>query len=106
QRPFVITRAAYAGVQRYACVWTGDNVADWSHLRQALTMMLSLGLSGEPFSGSDIGGFIGTPTPELYARWIQLGACSPLFRTHTAHGTPAQEPGVSAKRSKPSPTGT
>ncbi len=92
QRPFVITRAAYAGVQRYACVWTGDNVADWPHLRQALTMMLSLGLSGEPFSGSDIGGFIGTPTPELYARWIQLGACSPLFRTHTAHGTPAQEP--------------
>nr|MBO2492233.1 DUF5110 domain-containing protein [Rhodothermus marinus] len=92
RRPFVITRAAYAGVQRYACVWTGDNVADWSHLRQALTMMLSLGLSGEPFSGSDIGGFIGTPTPELYARWIQLGACSPLFRTHTAHGTPAQEP--------------
>ncbi len=92
QRPFVITRAAYAGVQRYACVWTGDNVADWSHLRQALTMMLSLGLSGQPFSGSDIGGFIGTPSPELYARWIQLGACSPLFRTHTAHGTPAQEP--------------
>ncbi|WP_245772000.1 glycoside hydrolase family 31 protein [Rhodothermus profundi] len=92
QRPFVITRAAYAGVQRYACVWTGDNVADWSHLRQALTMMLSLGLSGQPFSGSDIGGFIGTPSPELYARWIQLGACSPLFRTHTAYGTPAQEP--------------
>lgn len=92
QRPFIITRAAYAGVQRYACVWTGDNVADWPHLRQALTMMLSLGLSGQPFSGSDIGGFIGTPSPELYARWIQLGACSPLCRTHTAYGTPAQEP--------------
>ncbi|CAM3262158.1 glycoside hydrolase family 31 protein [Rhodothermus bifroesti] len=91
-RPFVITRAAYAGVQRYACVWTGDNVANWSHLRLALSMMLSLGLSGQPFSGSDIGGFIGTPSPELYARWIQLGACAPLFRTHTAYNTPAQEP--------------
>ncbi|RMH52201.1 MAG: DUF5110 domain-containing protein [Bacteroidetes bacterium] len=91
-RPFLITRAAFAGIQRYASVWTGDNVADWSHLQMVLPMLLSLGLSGVPFAGSDVGGFIGAPSPELYARWIQLGAFSPLFRTHSAYDAPRQEP--------------
>lgn len=91
-RPFVLTRSGFAGVQRYASVWTGDNTSDWDHLRLAPPMLLSLGLSGVPFSGSDVGGFSGTPTPELFARWMQLGAVSPLFRTHSAHDTPRQEP--------------
>lgn len=92
ERPFVITRAAYAGVQRYASVWTGDNAASWDHLRLTPSMLLSLGLSGVPFAGSDVGGFEGAPSPELYARWIQLGALSPLFRSHTIYESPRQEP--------------
>jgi alpha-glucosidase len=92
ERPFVLTRAGFAGEQRYTAVWTGDNVASWDHLRLSLPMLLNLGLSGVPFVGSDVGGFIDTPTPELFVRWIQLGALTPLFRTHTAYGTTDQEP--------------
>lgn len=91
-RPFVLTRAGFSGVQRYAAVWTGDNVASWEHLALAVRMMLGLGLSGYAFNGTDVGGFVGTPSPELYARWIEVGTFSPLFRTHTAANTPSQEP--------------
>lgn len=92
ERPFVLTRAGFAGEQRYTAAWTGDNVASWDHLRLSLPMLLNLGLSGVPFVGSDIGGFIGTPTPELFTRWIQLGAFTPLFRVHTEVGTSEQDP--------------
>ncbi|HUP01494.1 MAG TPA: TIM-barrel domain-containing protein [Gemmatimonadota bacterium] len=92
ERPFVLTRAAFAGIQRYAAVWTGDNVASWEHLELGIRMMLGMGLSGLPFVGTDVGGFIGTPSPELFARWIQVGAFSPLFRAHTVHGSSPQEP--------------
>jgi alpha-glucosidase len=93
-RPFVLTRAGCAGTQRYAATWTGDNRSTWTHLSLALRMCLGLGLSGYPFCGSDIGGFAGCCSPELFARWIQLGAFSPLFRTHYAGSlTPGrQEP--------------
>jgi alpha-glucosidase len=92
--PFVLTRAGCAGTQRFAATWTGDNRSTWTHLRLSLGLMLGLGLSCYPFSGSDVGGFAGRCEPELYARWMQLGAFSPFFRTHyagalTAH---AQEP--------------
>ncbi|MBA3316581.1 MAG: DUF4968 domain-containing protein [Gemmatimonadales bacterium] len=92
QRPFVLTRAGFAGVQRYSAVWTGDNVASWEHLALGVRMMLGMSLSGLPFIGTDVGGFAGTPSPELFARWVQLGAYTPFFRTHTSADTPDQEP--------------
>ncbi|HZV22953.1 MAG TPA: TIM-barrel domain-containing protein, partial [Luteimonas sp.] len=82
ERPFVLTRAAYAGTQRYAATWTGDNTASWHHLAQSTPNLLSLGLSGYALAGDDIGGFIGSPPPELLTRWYQLGAWNPLFRSH------------------------
>lgn len=92
RRPFTITRAAYAGAQRFGTGWTGDNSATWDHLRLAVSTVLSLGVSGMPFTGADVGGFSGTPTGELLARWTQLGAFTPLFRNHSAIDTPRQEP--------------
>lgn len=92
RRPFTITRAAYAGSQRFGTAWTGDNSATWDHLVLAIQQVLSLGVSGMPFSGADVGGFVGTPTGELLARWTQLGAVTPLFRNHSAVDTPRQEP--------------
>ncbi len=91
-RPFVVTRAAYIGVQRYSTMWTGDNSSSWQHLRISLPMILSLGLTGEPFAGSDIGGFTGAPDGELYARWLQSAALVPFFRTHSAVFVPRREP--------------
>jgi alpha-glucosidase len=87
ERPFVLTRAAYAGTQRYAATWTGDNTADWHHLAQGVPNILSLGLSGMALAGDDIGGFIGSPPPDLLTRWYQLGAWQPIFRNHAATDT-------------------
>ncbi|MCD6290639.1 MAG: DUF4968 domain-containing protein [Anaerolineae bacterium] len=92
ERPFILTRAAYAGVQRYAAVWMGDNSSWWEHLWLAMPMCMSVGLAGQPFVGVDIGGFSDDCTPELYARWIQLGIFTPLARTHSALDTRDQEP--------------
>ena len=92
RRPFVLTRAGYAGIQRYAAVWTGDAPSRWEALRETLPMLLGLGLSGVPFVGSDVGGFSGRATPELFARWMQLGAFSPFFRGHCAIKGNRQEP--------------
>jgi alpha-glucosidase len=91
-RPFVLTRAGYAGVQRYSAVWTGDNVASWDHMRLSLTMLLNLGVSGVPLVGSDVGGFSGNPTPELYARWLQAAALTPFLRSHSEAGSNPHEP--------------
>lgn len=92
ERPFVLTRAGFAGIQRYAAVWTGDNASWWEHLATAIPMCLNIGLSGVPFVGVDIGGFEGDATGELYARWIELGAFLPFCRTHSAINTRHQEP--------------
>ena len=92
KRPFTITRAAYAGAQRFGTGWTGDNSATWDHLKLAISTVLSLGVSGMPFTGADVGGFSGTPSGELVARWTQVGALTPLFRNHSAIDTPRQEP--------------
>lgn len=92
RRPFVLTRAGFSGVQRYAAVWTGDNVASWEHLRLSINMCLGLSMSGVAFCGPDVGGFVGSPTPELFTRWIQLGTFMPFLRTHTSINTPDQEP--------------
>ena len=83
QRPFVLTRATYAGGQRYAATWTGDNTSSWDHLRLTTPMLLNLGLSGFGFCGADVGGFIGTPGPELLTRWTELATFQPIDRNHT-----------------------
>ena len=94
QRPFVLTRASYAGGQRYAATWTGDNSSTWNHLRMTTPMLLNLGLSGFGFSGADVGGFAGTPQPDLLTRWIQLATFQPIDRNHTEKGSADQEPWV------------
>jgi alpha-glucosidase len=92
RRPFVLSRAGYAGIQRYAAVWTGDAPSAFYALQDTLPMLLGLGVSGVPFVGSDVGGYSGGASPELFARWMQLGALSPLFRSHVTDGVPDQEP--------------
>lgn len=92
KRPFVITRACFTGSEKYASGWTGDNQSIYDHLRLSIPQQLSLGLSGFPFVGTDIGGFGGDTTSELLSRWIEVGAFSPLFRNHSALGTKRQEP--------------
>jgi len=93
-RPFVLTRATYAGGQRYAATWTGDNSSTWNHLRMTTPMLESLGLSGFSFSGADVGGFAGTATPDLLTKWIEVAAFQPIDRDHTEKGTGDQEPWV------------
>ncbi len=92
ERPFVLTRANYAGGQRYSAAWTGDNSSTWTDLQMALPMCLNLSISGQPFVGTDIGGFIGMPSGELYARWLELGVFTPLMRSHAEINSPNKEP--------------
>lgn len=92
KRPFVITRACYAGSQKYTTVWTGDNQSLWAHLQMAIPQLCNMGLSGLSFAGTDVGGFGTDCTPELLARWVQVGAFSPLFRNHSSNGSIYQEP--------------
>jgi alpha-glucosidase len=91
-RPFVLTRAGFAGVQKYAWSWTGDNYSTWEHLRLSIVSCLGLSLSGLSGIGVDIGGFANDCTPELFARWIELGAFLPFMRVHSAKNTKDQEP--------------
>ena len=93
-RPFVLTRAAYAGAQRYAATWTGDNSSTWNHMRISIPQLLNLGLSGYSFVGDDIGGFAGSPTPELLTRWMELGVFNPIYRNHGTKGSRNREPWV------------
>ncbi|MCL6570922.1 MAG: glycoside hydrolase family 31 protein [Bacillus sp. (in: Bacteria)] len=81
-RPFVLTRDMYAGTQRFAALWTGDNVSNWEHLQMSIPMNMNAGLSGVAFVGNDIGGFASRPNPELFARWMQVGAFLPFSRIH------------------------
>ena len=92
KRPFVITRAAYAGTQRYTSTWTGDNIATWQHLWIANIQAQRLAMSGFSFAGSDIGGFAEQPDGELFARWIQLGVFHPFCRVHSSGDHGDQEP--------------
>ena len=92
ERAFVLTRATFAGGQRYSALWTGDATADWASLRQSVSMLLGLGISGFPFVGSDIGGFVRMPSAELCTRWLQVGVFSPFMRMHTENATPDKEP--------------
>lgn len=92
QRPWVLTRSAFTGIQPYAAAWMGDNSAWWEHLELSMPQLTSMGLSGVPHVGVDIGGFFDNPSPELFARWMELGTFYPFMRTHTCAGTARQEP--------------
>jgi alpha-glucosidase len=94
ERPFVLTRAGYPGSQRYAASWTGDNSSTWNHLKMSVPMLMSLGISGYPLMGDDIGGYAGSPPADLLTRWFEVGALNPIYRDHTAKGTANQEPWV------------
>jgi alpha-glucosidase len=93
-RPFVLTRATYAGGQRYAATWTGDTSSTWNHLRLTTPMLENLGLSGFAFTGGDVGGYAGTPTPELLTKWFEVAAFQPIDRDHAEKGKEDQEPWV------------
>uniref|UniRef100_A0A8C9WMN5 Glucosidase II alpha subunit n=1 Tax=Scleropages formosus TaxID=113540 RepID=A0A8C9WMN5_SCLFO len=92
ERPFVLTRAFFAGSQRYGAVWTGDNAAEWDHLKISIPMCLNLNLVGISFCGADVGGFFKSPSTELLVRWYQAGAYQPFFRAHAHMDTPRREP--------------
>ncbi|MET3502960.1 alpha-glucosidase [Mucilaginibacter rubeus] len=92
KRPFVLTRAAYSGTQRYSAVWTGDNTGTDAHMLLGQRLVNSLGITGISFVGVDIGGFSGNPTPELMVRWNSLGAYTPMFRNHAIQGSKMREP--------------
>ncbi|WP_128378492.1 glycoside hydrolase family 31 protein [Streptomyces cavernae] len=92
ERPFLFSRSGWAGMQRYGGTWSGDVATGWPGLRASLSLVLGLGLCGVPYSGPDVGGFDGSPSPELYLRWLQLAAYLPLFRTHAALRAGRREP--------------
>lgn len=92
RRPFILTRAGYSGIQRYAAIWTGDNRSFWEHMAMAIPMVLNMGLSGLPFAGPDIGGFAHHTSAQLLVRWTQMGAFFPYCRNHSSLGTTRQEP--------------
>ncbi|MEC4892751.1 MAG: glycoside hydrolase family 31 protein [Oscillatoria sp. PMC 1051.18] len=92
QRPFIVSRSGWAGLQCYAWTWTGDVETSWSGLRLTVPTVLGMSLSGIPYAGPDIGGFKGNPTPELYLRWFQMAAFLPFFRTHSANNVKPRTP--------------
>ncbi|PRP78440.1 alpha-glucosidase II [Planoprotostelium fungivorum] len=92
ERPFVLSRAFFAGIQKHGAIWTGDNTAGWDHLAVAQPMLLSLGLAGVAFSGADVGGFFGNPDAELVTRWYQAAAFQPFFRGHAHLDSKRREP--------------
>lgn len=92
RRPWLLSRAGWAGMQRWAWNWTADVESSWSGLRQQVATSIGLGLSGVPYTGSDVGGFSGSPGPELFVRWLELSVLMPFCRTHSATGSPPREP--------------
>ena len=94
ERPFVLTRATYAGGQRYAATWTGDNSSSWLYLRMGTPMLESLGLCGFYMAGNDVGGYAGSPQMDLLTKWIEVGAFNPMDRDHSEHETNRKEPWV------------
>ncbi|CAG9314338.1 unnamed protein product [Blepharisma stoltei] len=92
ERPFILTRAFFAGTQRYGAIWTGDNAAKWEFLEYSVPMCLSVTVGGISFCGSDVAGFFGDPSVELLVRWYQTGAYTPFFRAHAHIETKRREP--------------
>jgi alpha-glucosidase len=94
RRPFVISRSGFAGIQRHALLWTGDNSSTWEHLTMSVAQLHNLGLSGVGWAGVDIGGYYGDTTGELLARWTEFGIFQPFCRNHSEKQTRHQEPWV------------
>lgn len=94
QRPFILTRSFFAGSQRTAATWTGDNMAKWEYLRTSIPMTLTLNAVNMPFAGADVGGFFGDPSKELLTRWYQTGIWYPFFRAHAHLDSRRREPWV------------
>jgi alpha-glucosidase len=94
ERPLVLTRSGYAGIQRWSACWMGDNSSFWEHLEMTMPQLMNMGLSGVPFVGTDIGGFFGNASGELFARWMQLGVLTPFCRGHSVAGSERHEPWV------------
>ncbi|MGL5617189.1 MAG: TIM-barrel domain-containing protein [Sarcina sp.] len=92
KREFSMTRATYAGGQRYSSIWTGDNSSKWDQMRMSISMNANLGISGFSFVGNDVGGFGLDCTEELFIRWMELGVFLPIFRNHSNMYTRRQEP--------------
>lgn len=92
KRPFILTRSFFAGSQRIAAMWTGDNQAEWPHLKASMPMILNQGISGMPFAGADVGGFFGNTADDLLVRWYQAGAFYPFFRGHAHIESRRREP--------------
>ncbi|KAL3097089.1 hypothetical protein niasHS_002805 [Heterodera schachtii] len=99
-RPFLLSRSFFVGSQRFATIWTGDNVAEWSHLKQSIPMLLSVSISGMPNVGADVGGFFKNPEAQLLVRWYQAGAFQPFFRAHAHIDTKRREPWLFGEREK------
>jgi alpha-glucosidase len=94
ERPYVMTRATFAGGQRYSVTWTGDNTSTWNHLRLSTNMIANLGLCGYAFSGADVGAHVGSPQPDLLTKWLEIAAFQPIDRDHSAKNSNPQEPWV------------
>lgn len=92
ERGFSMTRATYAGGQRYSSVWTGDNMSLWSQMRMSISMNANLGISGFSFVGNDVSGFGLDSSEELFIRWMEMGPFIPIFRNHSNMYTRRQEP--------------
>ncbi|WP_323993224.1 TIM-barrel domain-containing protein [Nguyenibacter sp. L1] len=97
ERPFVMTRASYAGGQRYGVTWSGDNVSTWNHLALTVPMLESLGMGGFTFAGADIGGFAGVASPELLTKWYEIAMFTPIARSHADPTSRPQEPWADGK---------
>jgi len=92
KRPFALTRSGFSGVQRYSAVWTGDNVAGDDHMLLGVRLVNSLGLTGIPIGGYDIGGFVDECSPALFARWLAIASFAPFFRVHSMVNSRDSEP--------------
>ncbi|MDK0955163.1 glycoside hydrolase family 31 protein [Clostridium perfringens] len=92
ERGFSMTRATYAGGQRYSSVWTGDNMSLWNQMRMSISMNANLGISGFSFVGNDVSGFGLDSSEELFIRWMEMGPFIPIFRNHSNMYTRRQEP--------------
>lgn len=92
KRPFILSRSNFLGGHRYAATWTGDNLSSWEQLKLSVPMSLTLGLSGQPFNGPDIGGFCESANGELLAHWTAMGVFFPFVRNHSIKGSADQEP--------------
>jgi alpha-glucosidase len=100
KRPFILSRSGFLGSSRYAATWTGDNCATAEHMKMSIPMSLNLGLSGQPFSGPDMGGYALNTSPELFGQWISMGAFFPFMRGHAEKGTNNKEPWAFGKETE------